>query len=119
MNKEQALYSFWRQFAEAYDETSVPDSAGLPRLTYEGITDDFGYSAASTISIFSRSSSWSEAENIKNEIESTITRGGCMVKYDGGAMWIKKANPFAQRMSDSNDDMMRIIIINIEYEFIS
>ena len=119
MNKEQALYRFWSGFAEAYESTSVPDSAGFPRVTYEGMTDDFGHSVATTISVWSRSTSWAEAEGIKAQIENTITRGGVMVPYDDGALWIKKANPFAQRLGDPDDDLIRRIVINLEYEYIS
>ena len=119
MNKEQALYKFWSSFGvSTYEATSVPDTAAFPRITYEGTTDDFGHSVATTISVWSRSSSWVEAEAIKRLIEATITRGGYMQPFDGGAIWIKKANPFAQRLAEADDDMVRRIVINCEYEFI-
>ena len=41
-----------------------------------------------------------------------------MQPFDGGAIWIKKANPFAQRLAEADDDMVRRIVINCEYEFI-
>lgn len=118
MNKEQAYHAFWAQFAPAYDETSVPDGAGFPRITYEGVSDDFGEQIASSASIWTRSSSWSEAETLKKQIEQKITRGGIMKATDGGAIWIKRGNPFAQRLGDPSDDLIRRIVLNLELEFI-
>lgn len=116
MNSSQRLQSFWRTFAEAYDETSVPDSAGFPRITYEGGSDDFDHPVGSTASIWSYSASWAEAENIKEEIAFAITRGGVVLPYDGGTLWIKRGTPFAQRV-DSGDDSIRRIVLQLEYEF--
>lgn len=119
MNKEQALYDFWASFGvPAYEVTSVPDIAPFPRITYEGTTDDFGNKVATTISVWSRSTSWKEAEAIKRLIELTITRGGYMKRFDGGALWIKKASPFAQRLGEPEDDMIRRMVINCEYEYL-
>lgn len=118
MNKEQAYQAFWAQFATAYDETSVPDGAGFPRITYEGVSDNFGEQIASSASIWTRSSSWSEAETIKKQIEAKITRGGIMKATEGGAIWIKRGNPFAQRLGDPSDDLIRRIVLNLELEFI-
>lgn len=124
MNKEQALNAFWAQFSynsvpiPAYDETSVPDSATFPRITYEGQSDNFGERIASSVSIWTRGTSWAQAEAIKHNIEQSITRGGVLVKHDNGAVWIKRANPFSLRLADSADDMIRRIMINLELEFI-
>lgn len=118
MNKEQAYQAFWGRIATAYDETSVPDGAGFPRITYEGVSDDFGEQIASSASIWTRSSSWSEAETLKKQIEAKITRGGIMIATDSGAIWVKRGNPFAQRLGDPSDDLIRRIVLNLELEFI-
>ena len=120
MNKEQALYDFWASFGvPAYEVTSVPDTASYPRITYEGLTDNFGNGVATTISVWSRSTSWAEAEAIKRNIETRLTRGGYTQAFDYGAIWIKRASPFAQRLGEPEDDSIRRIVINLEYEFIS
>lgn len=116
MNKEQRLQSFWRQFGEAYDEASVPDSAGFPRITYEGVSDYFDRPVPSTASIWSRSTSWQEAETLKERISQAITRGGVLLPYDNGNIWLKMGTPWAQRMP-SEDDSIRRIVLQIELEF--
>ena len=40
----------------------------------------------------------------------------CTVKIDGGRMYIARGTPFAQRMSDV-DDMVRRIVLNVTVEF--
>lgn len=119
MNKIETLNSFWAQFGlKAYDENSVPDGAVLPYMTYESSDDDFDHPVALTASLWYRSSSWKEITLKELEIADFIGRGGVLVNYDGGALWIKKGNPFAQRMPDSSDDSIRRIVMNIEVEFL-
>ena len=119
MTSTQALYQFWSSFGlSAYDETSVDDKAELPYLTYESPRDDFGYPVASSASLWYRSTSWVDITAKEVEIAERIGRGGIIVSYDGGALWIKKGNPWAQRMSEASDDMIRRIVLNVELEFI-
>lgn len=120
MNKIQALNQFWQDASGliAYDETSVPDTAILPYLTYETVTDDFDHEVAVTASLWYRSTSWQSISQKELEISDFIGRGGRMVAYEGGAFWIKKANPWAQRMSEASDDMVRRIVLNLSIEYI-
>ena len=118
-NKEQTLHDFWSQFnVKAYDESTVPEDAVLPRITYEVVTDSFGYEVGMTASIWDRSRSWESVTDILHRIEHTISRGGQTLPYEGGMMWIKKGSPFAQRMADT-DDSIRRIVLNINVEYIS
>lgn len=120
MNKIQALNAFWNGFGlKAYDEYSVPDDAALPYITYEVANDDFGNTVANTASLWYRSSSWGEITAKEQQISDYITRGGRMIKYDQGAMWICKASPWAQRMDDPSDDMIRRIVLNVTIEFLT
>ena len=119
MNKIQALNSFWNGFGlKAYDEYSVPDNTALPYITYEVSDSDFGDTLAQTASLWYRSSSWSEITAKEQEISDFITRGGRMITYDGGALWIQKASPWAQRLDDPSDEMIRRIVLNIVVEFL-
>ena len=119
MNKMQALHAFWSGFKlKAYDETSVPDSAELPYITYEATSDSFDSKIPQTASIWYRSSSWASITEKEQEIADYIGRGGRMIAYDDGAMWICRATPWAQRMSDPSDEMIRRIVLNIEIEFL-
>ena len=119
MNKIQALNNFWNSFTlPAYDESSVPDTAKLPYITYTVGEDDFGYPVSLTASIWYRSKRWDEITLKLEEISERIGRGGTMISYDGGAFWLTKGTPFAQRVRDE-DDSIRRIFMNIEVEFIN
>lgn len=119
MNKMQALNAFWNGFGlKAYDENSVPDGIDLPYLTYESSDDDFGSVLVQTANLWYRSSSWSEITAKEQEISDFITRGGRMIAYDGGALWIQKATPWAQRLEEPSDDMVRRIVLNVTVEFL-
>lgn len=118
MNKEQTLHAFWSGFGlKAYDENSVPDEAKLPYITYEASVDSFGYGVALTANLWYRSSSWVDITAKEQQISDFITRGGRMIAYDGGAMWIQKASPWAQRLEESSDAGIRRIVLNIMIEY--
>lgn len=116
MVKEQALHTFFSQFGTAYDENTVPEGATMPRITYSVSVDTFDRPVSITASIWSRSFSWVQATEIKDQIEEAVGRGGATIKYQGGLMWIKPRTPFAERMSDP-DDAIRRIVLNFEVEF--
>lgn len=126
MNKLQTLQAFWSGFGiPAFDENSVPDEkerialygAAFPYITYDVTVDSFGYSVAQTASLWYRSTSWQDITEKEMQIDEFIGRGGRMIAYDGGAMWIKKANPWAQRLS-GNDDSIRRIVLNLEIQYV-
>lgn len=120
MDNLQAYKSFWSGFdLRAYDETSVPDDAVMPYITFEVSEDDFDHTIALTASVWYRSTSWSEVVAKVKEIAEDISRGGKMVRYDNGAFWIRKGNPWAQRLADPNDDSVRRMVLNLEVEYIS
>lgn len=121
MNKIQALNQFWNVFAsgedwKAYDATSVPETASDKRITYEATSDEFGYPVAQTANLWDKSTSWEDITLKEMEISDYIGRGGLMIMYDDGAMWIKKANPWAQRLPD--EENIKRVVLNIEVEFI-
>lgn len=117
MDREQALNAFWNGFCEAYDENTVPEDAVLPRITYEVAVDEFNNPVSMTASIWDRSRSWASVTALCHTIEDVLRGGGKIVRYDTGAIWIKAGTPFAQRMSDP-DDTIRRIVLNIEAEYI-
>ena len=118
MDKEQAIHYFWNQFTNAYDQGTVPEDAPYPRITYEVITDEFDVQNVLTASIWDKSSSWAGCTNILHQIESRLGRGGQTLHCDGGAVWIYRGMPFAQRMTDT-DDSIRRIVVNIEVEYLT
>lgn len=122
MDKYQALQSFWSSYGlPAYDESTVPDSDDrptMPYITYNAVTSNLGTPVAMSASLWDYGTSWSRITTKMTEIQSDIGRGGRIVICDEGAIWIKQGTPFAQRMSDSND-MIRRIVMNIEAEFLT
>lgn len=125
MTKEKALYSFWSSFGiPAYEESSVYSMAeqggtlSYPYITYEVQTDSFDEGAIPlTASIWYRSTTWTDANAKKREIEEFIGRGGHTIELDEGAMHIWRRKPFAQNMGDSSDDMIKRVALNINVEY--
>lgn len=119
MDKVQALTNFWNSFnLKAYDATSVPDETPMPYITFEVSTDSFGQQLSLNASIWYRSSSWKDIQLKEEEIADYIGRGGIMIPYDNGAMWLHKGMPWAVRLSGEGDEYVRQIMLNYEVEFI-
>ena len=129
MNKIQALDAFWNGFGlPAFDENSVPenvtDDEGAqiklvpPYITYEVASDDFGNTMLLTASLWYRSSSWADITAKEQEIGDFIGRGGRMIAFDGGSFWLQKSRPWAQRMDEPSDDMIRRIVLSYTIEFL-
>lgn len=121
MNKAQAIHTFWSSFGlPAYDQSSVPSGSGslqMPYITYEMKSDCIDREVGLTASIWYRSSSW-EAISLKaDEVAEKILEID-PIKVDKGYCWIKRGSPFAQRMSDE-DDSVRRILINITVEYLT
>ena len=123
MTKAAAIYNFWSGFGiPAYEENSVPsgkDAPEFPYITYQLITDSFGADVAMTASLWYRDSSWVRANAKADEISEAIGYGGNVILCDGGSIWLKRGRPFAQRMGDASDTMIKRIIINVEAEYFS
>lgn len=124
MTKASALYNFFSSFGiEAYDETLVPtgdEAPKFPYLTYQLITDSFDNEAIIPVSLWYRSEASLLALNTKTEeISQRIGRGGVFLDCDGGKIWIKRGSPFAQTMSDPEDNTIRRKYINITAEFLT
>ena len=120
LKREKALYNFWSSFGlPAYDETSVPDTAEMPYITYETKTAAFDTPIPLSMSIWYYSHFWDKITEKAIEIINTIGYGGKLIKYDGGAIWITIPNQNYDRMSDSASDLVRRIVINVMAEFIN
>ena len=120
MTKAAAIYQFWNSFGLiAYEENSVPDDAAFPYITYQLVTDSFDREIPLTASLWYRSESWTEINAKTEEISQKISRGGKVVPCDGGAIWLKRGQPFAQSMGDESDDLIKRKYLNITAEFIT
>ncbi len=121
MDKAQVIQSFWSGFGlEAYDENSVPDDATMPYISYSVATGDIDSAVYLSASVWYRSTSWSSIESKVKEISEAITRmDPPSIKTDNGRVYITKGSPFAQRMNDPSDDMVKRMYININVEFLT
>lgn len=120
MTKAAAIYQFWSGFGlTAYEENTVPTNATFPYITYQLATDSFDREVAATASLWYRSESWTAINAKTEEISQKISRGGKILSCDGGAIWLKRGQPFAQNMSDESDDLIKRKYLNITAEFMT
>ena len=120
MTKAAAIYQFWNSFGlTAYEENTVPTDAAFPYITYQLVTDSFDREIQLTASIWYRSESWTAINAKTEEISQTISRGGKIISCDGGAIWLKRGQPFAQNMGDESDNLIKRKYLNITAEFIT
>lgn len=118
MTKAAAIFNFWNSFdLTAYEENTVPTDAAFPYITYQLVTNDFNGEVAATASLWYRSESWTAINAKTEEISARIGSGGKIIKCDGGRIWIKKGQPFAQNMGDESDDLIKRKYLNLVYEF--
>lgn len=120
MDKAQAINNFWNGFGwDAYDQSSVPEDAEFPYITFEVQTDSLDNVLLLSASLWDRSTSWEriskKAEQIAYEI---VHMYPAAIRIAGGGLYISKGSPFAQRMNDPNDTIRRIYL-NINAEFLT
>ena len=116
-DKWTAINSFWNSFKlPAYDENTVPTEATPPYITYEASISDIEDKVPLTASIWYKSNSWAEISQKATEISDYIG-GGAGQAYDGGRLWVTKMAPFAQRMTEPDDMLVRRIVLQIYAEF--
>ena len=109
MDKSQAIHSFWNTFLTAYDQNTVEEGLQFPNITYEVATSPQDEDAL-TASLWYKSNSWEDISKKSDEISKYIGMGGKLLKTNDGYVWIKRATPFSQRMSDENDSIRRIVL---------
>lgn len=121
MDKSQAIHAFWSSFEiPAYDENTVPDDAEMPYITYNVVINNVGGVTLLTASVWYRSTSWADISAKVDEIaEKLALNGFYSARLDNGIMWLVQGTPFAQRMSDPEDDMIRRYYLNVTAEFLT
>lgn len=120
MTKEGALATFYNGFQiPAYEENTVPDNVQFPYITYNVATDSIGATTSLYCNLWYRSSSWVDCNQKAREIYSAVGSGGIIIHCDGGAIWLKADSPFAQNMSDPDDDLIRRKYLRLIAEYIT
>ena len=119
MDKMQAYQAFWASFTlPAYDENSVPEAAQMPYVTYEAAVSSFDEDTALAASLWYRSTSWAAITAKADEIAAHIGRGGKLIPFDGGVIWLRRGVPFYYRSGDDDDENVRRIVLNVSIEFL-
>lgn len=121
MTKEQALHNFFNSFGiTGHRNTSVPDDAVLPYLTY---TSQVSSIMEDPVSITVHTYHYTESEAIPDalaeEIRKEIGMGGKLLCCDGGAIWLKWGAPWCQSLVDDTDSTIKRRYINITAEFLT
>ena len=120
MTKDKALHAWFSQFLTAYPTSNVPQDAVFPWLTYELIT---GAWDSGEIGLTVNLWYYTESEAVPNakaqEIADAISMGGCIVPYDGGAMWLKRGAPWCQNIAQDDDTNIKRRYLNITVEYLS
>lgn len=121
IDKSQAIQHFWSSFdIPAYDENTVPDDAQMPYITYNVVTNAVDSVTLLTASVWYRSSSWVDISKKVDEIAAKLASTGYYsAPLDDGVVWMVQGSPFAQRMSDPEDDMIRRYYLNVTAEFLT
>lgn len=112
------MQAFWSSFGlPAYDQETVPEDAVMPYITYELMTDSLGTAIPMLASLWYYAMGWKEISRKAEEIAEYIaTMSPPAFPIDGGRIYITKGSPFAQRMSDENPFIRRIVLnVMVEY----
>ena len=88
----KGLNQFFSQFGKAYIETSVPESAEFPYITYKCGSEDWNNKSLISCSIYSKSSSYLELSEIAEKILDSA-RDGAIINVDGGYLCIYLGEP--------------------------
>lgn len=121
MTKEQALHTFFNQFGIiGYRNTSVPDDAIFPFLTYDVPISSFEEEPVSiTLNLYFYTDSEAEPDAKAEEIRQAIGMGGVLLKCDGGSIWLKWGAPWCQSLVDDTNHNIKRRYINITAEYLT
>lgn len=120
MTPEAAIQEFFEQFGIAvYAATATPSEAAFPYLTYELVEGEWLQPEVNMpVNLWFRTSKEKIPNEMVRKFSKAIGKGGCLVKCDGGTLWLKKGTPWAQAIRVEGDDEMikrRYLNINVEY----
>ena len=120
MTKGDALQSFFNSIMPSYAESSVPDNATLPYLTYELITSSWnGGEVGLTVNMWFRTASEKEPNAAVDKLSNAIGLGGVQLPCDDGVIWLKRGSPWAQSLTDETDKTIKRRYINVTAEYLT
>lgn len=121
-SKEKALHAFWSSFGlPAYDQYTVPtgeEAPEFPYITYTVQTDSIGSTVSIEGDLWYYGTSWNEISAKADEIAQRLQNmHPPTIQLDHGRLFLNPGTPFAQRMSDPDNDMVRRIYLNLTAEY--
>ena len=120
ITKAEALYQFFSRFnIAAYPDTSVPEDAAFPYLTYTASFDSIGNQVSVPVDLWYRTESELIPSSKAQEISDYIGNGGILVECEGGYIWITRGSPFCQSMANEGDYSIKRKYINIVVEYLT
>lgn len=114
MTKAAAVHSFFASFGlNAYEESSVPQNAGMPYITYELATGSLGQECAVNADLWYADASWVGINAKTEEISSALGVGGVIIGCDGGRIRIRRGEPFAVSVKEETRSDVRHKSLNV------
>jgi len=116
MTAEAALYNFFSGFSiPAYLETSVPDDAKFPYLTYTGDTGSWysGIGVTTSVNLYYYGDSETAVNTKARQLYQALKDGGVMLPCDDGGIWLTVGEPWCQSLEDPEDTNVKRRYINI------
>ena len=116
----QAQYQFWSGFGvPAYEENTVPDADDItfPYITYEAIDNEFDEESQISVNIWTRSTSWEQADTLALAVRNRLRNGGATITHDDGMLWYTPGVPFIQNMAEPDDDRIRRKLLTVQAHF--
>lgn len=120
MDRFQAIHSFWSNFGiPAYNQTSVPDNAEFPYITYDTAIGSLDDLIPLSASIWYKNTSLADLSRKTEEIYNyLVSHNPVLIKIDGGYLWLFKNGIFAQDQA-SGADNVKAKYITIYGEFLT
>lgn len=121
MTKSAALYQFFSSFEmPAYSASSVPDDVMFPYLTYTPVTAAWGSEQVSiTVNLWFYTTSETIPNAKAQELSKAIGLGGVILPCDGGAIWLKRGDPWCNPIKDESDNTRKGRYINVTAEYMT
>jgi hypothetical protein len=118
---EAALHQFFEGFGiPALAESSVPSDQPYPYLTYQLVLGEWsGGEVNVPVNLWYRTESEAQPNAKVREMREAIGEGGTTVRCDGGILWVKRGDPWAQAVNiESGDDKVKRRLINVSVEYL-
>lgn len=114
MTKEAALSKFFNQFMKAYPNTSVPDDAVFPYMTYSVEDGVFNTTTSMTVQMWFKTDSEAEPNRKARELKEALSHGGKLILFDAGGVWLTSGTPWCVNATAQDDKTIKLRQINIE-----